>query len=533
MARKKRDRPAQPSSSPHDAGDAGRGQVEERLRQVEERFRLVMENVKEYAVFMLDPERRVVDWNLGAEHVLGYDDEILGQPFAVFFPPDDRRDGVPEKELRRAAEVGQASDDRWHVRKDGTYFWALGITTAMRDEHGTLKGFTKVLRDSTERKRFEEQLQERNQALEEADRRKDEFLAMLAHELRNPLAPVLNGLHIIEREGRDNPTIQQTVSMMDRQLRRLVRLVDDLLDVSRITKGKFQLRRKREQLATLITHAVETVRPFLDSRRHQLSVTLPPEAIWLDVDSARIEQVLANLLSNVAKYTEPGGRIWLTVEQEGDRVIIRVKDTGVGIRPDMLNRIFDLFVQADRTIDRALGGLGIGLTLVRKLVEMHGGTVEAFSEGIGKGSDFVVRLPTVPEVKELPPEVTPEKVKREQAHLGVLIVDDNVDTAESLAMLLRFYGHEVWAVHTGPKALEVARAEQPNVVLLDIGLPGMDGYEVARLLRQQEELRDVCLVAMTGYGQEKDRQRSDAAGFDDHLVKPVDPAKLQDLLAEL
>jgi PAS domain S-box-containing protein len=497
------------------------------LRNAEEQHRLLMENVKDYAIFLLDPKGNIITWNSGAERILGYKEaEIIGQPFARIFTPEDADQNQPEYELKTAAEKGKAEDERWHVRKDGTRLWASGIVSPLWDASGTLLGFAKILRDITERKRAEEELAD-------ANRRKDEFLAMLGHELRNPLAPVLTGLHIIEREAQDNPTIQQTLGMMHRQLRRIVRLVDDLLDVSRITTGKIQLRRKREQLAAMVAHALETVRPLIDSRRHELSVTLPTEAIWLDADPVRIEQVLANLLGNAAKYTEPGGRICLTVEQEGDRAVIHVKDTGVGIRPDMLNRIFDLFVQADRTLDRALGGLGIGLTLVRKLVEMHGGTVEAFSEGIGKGSEFVVRLPTVPEVKELQPEARPEKAKREQAHLRILIVDDNEDTAESLAMLLRLYGHEVWAEHTGPKALEIARAEQPDVMLLDIGLPGMDGYEVARRVRQEEELRDVRLVAMTGYGQEKDRQRSEAAGFDYHLVKPVDPIKLQDLFASL
>lgn len=236
MARKQ-DRQARSSSPHHDAAAPGRGEIEARLRLVEERFRLFMENVKEYAVLMLDPEGRVVDWNLGAEHVLGYGEEILGQPFEIFFPPDDRRDGAPERELRKAAETGQASDDRWHVRKDGTYFWALGITTAMRDERGTLKGFTKVLRDSTERKHFEEQLQERNKALQEADRRKDEFLAVLAHELRNPLAPIFNALSILEQEGLPPETQRQARVLIDRQVRGLARLIDYLLDVSRIRRA--------------------------------------------------------------------------------------------------------------------------------------------------------------------------------------------------------------------------------------------------------------------------------------------------------
>jgi PAS domain S-box-containing protein len=497
------------------------------LRDGEEQHRLLMENVKDYAIFLLDPPGRVVTWNSGAERILGYKEaEIVGQPFARIFTPEDVEQDQPELELRVAADKGRVEDERWRVRKDGSRFWASGVVTPLWDEGGTLRGFAKILRDITERKKAEDELAD-------ANRRKDEFLAMLGHELRNPLAPVLNGLRLLERQGRDDPAIQQTVAMIDRQMGRIVRLVDDLLDVARITKGKIQLRRRREQLAVLVAQAVEGVRPHIESRQHGLSVSLPPAAIWLDADPTRIEQILANLLNNAAKYTEPGGRISLTVEQEGSVAVIRVKDTGIGIRADMLNRIFDLFVQTDRTLDRAQGGLGIGLTLVRKLVEMHGGAVEARSEGIGKGSEFVVRLPVVPEVKQLEPEALPEVRRRDVPHLRVLVVDDNVDTAQSLAMLLKLYGHEVWPVHTGPKALEVAQAEQPDVILLDIGLPGMDGYEVARHLREQQGMDKVRLIAMTGYGQEADRQRSQGAGFDHHLVKPVDPAKLQELLGTL
>jgi PAS domain S-box-containing protein len=497
------------------------------LRDGEEQHRLLMENVKDYAIFLLDNQGRVVTWNTGAERILGYQEgEIVGQPFARIFTPEDVGQDQPELELRVAAEKGRVEDERWHVRKDGSRFWASGVVTPLWDEGGTLRGFAKILRDITERKKAEDELAD-------ANRRKDEFLAMLGHELRNPLAPVLNGLRLLERQGRDNPAIQQTVAMIDRQMGRIVRLVDDLLDVARITKGKIQLRRRREQLGVLVAQAVEGVRPLIESRQHGLAVSLPPEAIWLDADPTRIEQILANLLNNAAKYTEPGGQISLTVEQEGSVAVIQVKDTGIGVRADMLNRIFDLFVQTDRTLDRAQGGLGIGLTLVRKLVEMHGGSVEARSEGIGKGSEFVVHLPVVPEVKQLEPEALPEVRRRDVPHLRVLVVDDNVDTAESLAMLLKLYGHEVWPAHTGPKALEAAQAEQPDVILLDIGLPGMDGYEVARRLREQKGLEGATLIAMTGYGEEADRRRSAEAGFDHHLVKPVDPASLQALLGTL
>jgi CheY-like chemotaxis protein len=321
--------------------------------------------------------------------------------------------------------------------------------------------------------------------------------------------------------------------MIDRQVRRLMRLVDDLLDVSRITQGKIQLRRERAELRGIVNRAVETARPFIDSRKHELSVSLPAEAIWLDADPARLEQVVVNLLNNAAKYTEPGGHIWLTVEREGPEAVLRVTDTGIGIQAEMLPRVFDLFVQADGSLARAQGGLGVGLTLVKRLVEMHGGRVIAQSEGVGRGSEFSVRLPTLPEITALPSEAVPKRPQEVGTPLRVLVVDDNVDTAESLAMLLRRYGHDVEVAHTGPTALRLAQEHPPDVVLLDIGLPGMDGLQVAHKLRQQERMENVRLIATTGYGSDCDRQHCHDAGFDYHLLKPVDFAKLQELLGEL
>src|SRR5262245_4904514 len=268
---------------------------------------------------MLDTQGRVVTWNVGAERILGYKEgEIVGQPFARIFTPEDVEQDQPELELRVAADKGRVEDERWHVRKEGTRFWASGVVTPLWDEDGTLRGFAKILRDITERKKTEEELAD-------ANRRKDEVLAMLGHELRNPLAPVLNAVQIIQREGGDKPTVKQAADMIDRQMRRIVRLVDDLLDVSRITKGKIQLRRGREQLSVLVAHAVESVRPLIESRKHELSLSLPPEAVWLDADPIRLEQILAKLLNNAAKYTEPGGHIWLSVEREGQQAIVRVK----------------------------------------------------------------------------------------------------------------------------------------------------------------------------------------------------------------
>jgi signal transduction histidine kinase/ActR/RegA family two-component response regulator len=368
--------------------------------------------------------------------------------------------------------------------------------------------------------------------LREADRRKDEFLATLAHELRNPLATVRNALHVLQLPGVDDASAARAREMMGRQVEQLVRLVDDLLDVSRVMHGRIALRRERVGVAAVLTRAVETARPAIDAAGHELTVALPAEPVWVDADVVRLTQVVGNLLHNAAKYTERGGRISLGAGREGDEAVIRVRDTGIGIRPDMLSRIFDLFVQTDRAADRSQGGLGIGLTLVRRLVEMHGGRVQALSDGPGTGSAFVVRLPARPAACEGPPASgppAPAAVPRRR----VLVVDDNADAAESLAMLLRLEGQEVRVAHDGPAALEAARAERPNVIFLDIGMPGMDGYEVCRRLRQESGLNGAVLVAVTGWGQEEDRRRGQEAGFDRHLVKPVGMEVLQQVLAGL
>jgi PAS domain S-box-containing protein len=492
----------------------------------ERMFHLLMENVKDFAIFMLDPEGRIVSWNTGAERILGYKEpEIIGRPFGVIFTPEDIGRKRPEYELQLAREAGRAEDERWHVRKDGSRLWASGVVTPLLDERGNLQGFAKILRDITERKRTEEQLAEANQ-------RKDEFLAMLAHELRNPLAPILNVVQIFKQEGSGKQHLRAATGMVERALGRIVRIVDDLLDVSRITRGKIELRKERLSLQTAVQHAVESVRSLIESRKHELSVSLPPEAIWLDADPVRLEQVLVNLLNNAAKYTEPGGKIWLSAERLGNDCVLRVRDTGIGISPELLPRIFELFVQADKSLDRAQGGLGIGLTLVKRLVEMHGGAVEAHSGGVGEGSELVVRLPAVAEVAGLKPEDAPAPQAKRVKALRILVVDDNVDTAESLAMLLRLSGHEVKVEHTGPKALQAAVAERPDVVLMDIGLPGMDGCQVAARIREHEDLDAMRLIAISGYGQDADQRRSQQSGFNHHLVKPIDPAKLQELLSK-
>jgi PAS domain S-box-containing protein len=490
----------------------------------EEQYRLLTENVKDFAIFLLDKDGKIATWNSGAERITGYKEaEAVGQPFALLFRPQDIVNREPDKELSIAVEKGRSEDERWHVRKEGSQFWAMGVVTPLWDDSGRLRGYAKIMRDITDRKRAESELAD-------ANRRKDEFLAMLAHELRNPLAPILNGLQVLRLE-RVGPNGQRAIGMIERQATQLTRLVDDLLDVSRITRGKVGLRKERVELHTAVGHAVETVRPLVDSRKHELSVSLPTEAVWLEADPARLTQVLANLLTNAAKYTEPGGRIHLSAEREGSDVVIRVRDTGIGILPEMLPRIFESFVQGDRSIDRAQGGLGIGLTLAKSLVELHGGRIEAHSPGVGKGSEFVVRLPVDSEVKPLEPGAVEKRQATSITPLRLLVVDDNPDTVESLAMLMRLNGHDVLTADSGPAALQIALANERDVIMLDIGLPSLNGYEVARRIRAHSA--KPVLVAMTGYGAAEDRQKSKDAGFDYHLTKPVDPARLQDLLNKI
>jgi signal transduction histidine kinase/DNA-binding response OmpR family regulator len=369
--------------------------------------------------------------------------------------------------------------------------------------------------------------------IQEGDRLKNEFLSMLAHELRNPLAPIRNAVQILKHSKAREEEFEWARDIIDRQLLQLVRLVDDLLDVSRITRGKIILQLEPLDAAAVVARAVETSRPFLDARGQFLTVEMPQETVHIRGDETRLAQVLSNLLNNAAKFTPEGGKISITLERAGDEAIFHVRDTGIGIPAEMLSTIFDLFTQVDRSLDRSQGGLGIGLTLVRRLVEMHGGSVEAHSAGLNQGSEFVVRLPVL--IEEQTPSVTgngsvpPRLIGPSQR---VLIVDDNVDSAESLAVLLRQNGHEVRTTHDGPSALDLTTSYQPEVVLLDIGLPGMDGYEVARRLKQQPGMQTVSLAAVTGYGQEEDRRRAREAGFDYHLVKPVDLAALQEVFTK-
>src|SRR6266550_263950 len=502
---------------------AVRSKLEEGFKRSEEKIRLMVEGIQDYAVFMLDPEGRIATWNEGAESIKGYKaDEIIGEHFSRFYPPEliDRK--VPQMELEVAARVGRFEDEGWRLRKDGTAFWANVIITALHDTEGRLRGFAKVTRDMTERKRVE--------ALERGEQEMNEFLAMLAHELRNPLAPIRNALDLMRIKSAGDSTQEWSRNVIDRQLTQLTRLVDDLLDVGRITSGKISLYKEPVEINAAVLRAVESVQPLADVRKHTLDVRLARDPLLVDGDLARLSQVVLNLLNNAIKYTPDGGRIEVQVAREADLAVVRVKDTGIGMSADLISRVFDLFVQGERALDRAEGGLGIGLTLVKRLVALHGGDVLALSEGRGRGSEFVVRLPALAQKPAKGRARHDARTPEAREPKRVLVVDDNRDSADTITALLLAWGHEARTLYDAESVISVVEEFQPDVVVLDIGLPKVNGYDVARQLRQSGNRRHIVLVAFTGYGQDDDRRQVREAGFDHHLLKPLEPEALAKII---
>jgi PAS domain S-box-containing protein len=622
-----------------------------------EELRLLVASVKDYAIFMLARDGTVKSWNLGSEHLEGYrSEEIIGQHFSCFYTEADRRAGKPQRELQLAVEQGRLEHDGWRVRKDGSRFWANVVITALRDDAGELRGFAKVTRDMTDRRRAEDARREheiaeealgaseqryrtlfnsidegfcvvevsfdaaskpidyrflevnkaferqtglvnaegqwmrtlapaheehwfqiygkvaltgepvrfenraealhrwydvyafrvgapqarqvgilfnditvrkKEEAARESGRRKDEFLAMLSHELRNPLAPIRNSTYILQHAEPGSEQARRAQEVIQRQTEHLTRLVDDLLDVTRIARGKIELRRSRIDLREVVARAADDFWLALHDRGVRFDVHLPDRKLWADADATRITQIVCNLLHNASKFTRKGEAVTVELELDMGAAIIRVRDTGAGIDPELLPHIFEVFVQGERTLDRSDGGLGLGLALVKGLVELHGGTVHADSAGKEKGAVFSVRLPLTATLERVARSGT--RADRTNVVLRVLVVDDNADAAESLADLVRMLGHSAEVSYDGATAIERVRADPPNVVLCDIGLPGTSGYDVARALRALM-VEHMQLIAVSGYAQPEDVQRAIEAGFDGHIAKPADPAQLERLL---
>lgn len=496
--------------------------AEEALREREERYRTLFDAMDEgYCIIevLFDAKHQPVDYrfievNGSFERQAGMHD-VVGKRMLEF---------VPSIESHWLQNYGKVALTGEGIRFTGEY---KGLNRyfdvyAFRAKGWPERHVAVLFSDVTERTRVE-------QALRDASQRKDEFLAMLAHELRNPLAAIRNAVQILMQKEGDADTVRSAAEILNRQVGHMVRQVDDLLDVSRISRGKIELRKERTELVPIVNLAVETIRPNCESLGHQISVTLPTRPLYVAADAIRLTQVIGNLLNNACKFTDCGGRIVLTVEDEGDHAAIRVRDTGIGLAPDQLGRIFDLFAQVDNSLERARDGLGLGLTLVKKLVELHDGTVEARSDGPGHGSEFVVRVPLLAGAPPVP--ARPARSKPETSPRRILVVDDNRDSADSLAMLLKLMGHTVDTAHDGVEGVEKAATFRGDVILLDIGMPRLNGYEAARQIRAQHQ-QGLRLVALTGWGQEEDRRRSEEAGFDAHLVKPVDLEALTKLLAE-
>jgi PAS domain S-box-containing protein len=634
------------------------------LHEVAELQRLMTEEIKEVAVFFMDPDGIITVWNRGAEEMKGYTaEDAIGQHLALLYTDEDKARGWPDHNLQDAKKHGFYQEEAWRKRKDGTLFWARITLTALFDETKTLVGFSKITLDLTEHKLLEQCTAERNQIqrvlraahagtwtwhpetdlveasadllsllgyaetharmtlkqwlafvhpdqqarvaeefdrtrancpevplgievqlcqkdgsyrwfniradwyrdkedapfalngvnvdiqaaktneeqlrraidqLTEADARKDEFLAMLAHELRNPLAPIRAAAELLRLARLDEAHVRRTSQIIGRQVDHMTGLVDDLLDVSRVTRGLIDLDKTAVDMRHVVTEAVEQVNPLIQARRHHLALHLAPEAVMVMGDNKRLVQILANLLQNAAKYTHEGGNIVLKTEVRDSKVRIDVVDDGIGMDPELATQVFDLFSQAKRTPDRSSGGLGLGLALVKSLVELHGGTVTCCSEGVGHGSTFSVCLPLWSAgVRSVSSTDAGGHLPSSEKPLRVMVVDDNTDAAQMLGMLLEAFGYQVMIEYGARQALERSRVDPPNVYVLDIGLPEIDGNELALRLKAQSESARAILIALTGYGQRYDRERSLAAGFNYYFVKPVDTAKLLTVLDQI
>jgi len=494
--------------------------AQESLSASEERLRLLIESVQDYAIFLLDPEGHVISWNSGAHRIKQYQElEIIGAHFSLFYPPESLAIGLPAALLKNALRDGRVEDEGWRLRKDGSRFWANVIITALYDEKKELRGFAKITRDLTGQRQIE--------LLRESGKRKDAFLATLAHELRNPLAPMLSAVDMIQRAPENQALVSQLGEVLKTQVGQMAYLIDDLLDMARITSGKIVLQKSRVVLSDVIETALQAVRPALAERRHELICEFPPQPVEIEADPYRLNQMLTNLLANAAKYTPYQGKIHLTTCLVDEaHVEIRVKDNGIGIPRVLQSSIFELF---DQGASGSADGLGIGLTLVKTLAELHGGTVSVFSEGEGCGSEFTLRLLVPPRSEVSPPPS--RDINRSPAASSskrILVADDSKNAADILAMFLRIEGYEVAVAYDGREAVEIAENFVPTLAFLDLGMPKLDGLEAAREIRRL--FPKIILTALSGWGSPDDRRRTTAAGFDLHLVKPTKPDDIRKAL---
>jgi len=502
--------------------------------QLDQTMRSYVEQVEDYAIFAMNEHCQATTWNHGVREVLGFEEsEFLGKDIRrLIFVPEAIELGIPEAEFETAAQLGSASDDRWMMRKDGKKFWASGITSAVKDEQGNVVGYSKVMRDLTDKKRDEDELAELASKNSDSSRRMSEFMATLAHELRNPLAPIRNALDLLGM-SKLHADEEELRILMDRQVSQLIRLIDDLLDISRIGRGKIVLHREVVDLRTVIESAIEASGTFIREKGQELKLEFCDDEVWVNVDSARITQVASNLLNNASRYSDAGSLIKLSVSVERNEgspgaARMTIADNGIGISSDRLSEIFQMFAQVDDSLGRGQAGLGIGLTLVKTLVELHRGTVVARSDGVGKGSEFTVRIPLANPAVEIAPEEPAKEWPICDRTFQVLVVEDMRALRTIMARLLEKLGHHVLVAEDGLAALESMTQVMPDVIFSDISMPGMTGYDLARKIRSLPNKSDIYMVAMSGYGQMSDRRQSKESGFNEHMVKPVDITKLKE-----
>jgi PAS domain S-box-containing protein len=498
---------------------------EANLRESEERFRAIFEHAA-IGIAITDWEGHITHANPAYCDLLGYTQEELGRiVFSELVHPEDRAETFIEIERVREHKLPFFEIESRYIRKSGQTVWVHKFVSILHDEKGAPAHLLALLTDVSERRRME-------QTLREADRHKDEFIATLAHELRNPLTPIANALHSLQRIAGATGDMQRLHGMIERQVTQLVRLVEDLLEVSRISTGKIELRKQRLDLAAVIRQAVETSQPLLEAGRHDTTISLGDGPLTVDGDQVRLAQLFTNLLNNAAKYTPPGGHISISARKENEEAIVSIRDTGIGISAEMLPKVFGLFTQGDRATGRTQGGIGIGLSLARKLVELHGGSIHGFSGGAGKGSEFIVWLP-------LSGEAATDAQAEEKCDSAngsscrVLVVDDDHDVADSFSMLLQTFGVDTCVVYSGMAAIDVLNEFMPRLAFVDIGMPDVDGYETARRIRELPQGKNLTLAALSGWGNIEDRRRSVEAGFDHHFVKPIDMTALESLLASV